>query len=193
MLILDPTSLTLPTLRQLWQGGECRLDEASGRVEQVWFPGVHSDVGGGYATCGLSDTTLLWMTTEATERGLVFDERLLQVYVECGKAAELNDSLSRMFRVLNVLSEARMKVRGTGRGFVHGWRRLDPPADPPKNERAVGVKIASTAATRFRTDEAYHHPNVDEFATQTQDFSGRSREVVGLPRSQSGAGVRPRA
>ena len=44
-------------------------DEAGGRVEQVWFPGVHSDVGGGLAVSGLSDTTLLWMATEARRRG----------------------------------------------------------------------------------------------------------------------------
>ena len=30
-------------------------------LEQVWFPGVHSNIGGGYEQHGLSDTTLLWM------------------------------------------------------------------------------------------------------------------------------------
>lgn len=30
-------------------------------VEQVWFPGVHKDVGGGHLQAGLSDGTLLWM------------------------------------------------------------------------------------------------------------------------------------
>lgn len=30
-------------------------------LEQVWFPGVHSDIGGGYSEHGLADTTLLWM------------------------------------------------------------------------------------------------------------------------------------
>jgi uncharacterized protein (DUF2235 family) len=30
-------------------------------VEQVWFPGVHSNVGGGYADQGLSDIALSWM------------------------------------------------------------------------------------------------------------------------------------
>lgn len=41
-------------------------DVAPGRdVEQVWFPGVHGDVGGGYAQAGLSDGVLLWMMEEA--------------------------------------------------------------------------------------------------------------------------------
>ena len=30
-------------------------------LEQVWFPGVHSDIGGGYAEHGLADDTLSWM------------------------------------------------------------------------------------------------------------------------------------
>jgi hypothetical protein len=30
-------------------------------VEQVWFPGVHQDVGGGHLQTGLSDGALLWM------------------------------------------------------------------------------------------------------------------------------------
>lgn len=34
------------------------------RIKQVWFPGVHSDVGGGYKESGLSDCALLWMIKE---------------------------------------------------------------------------------------------------------------------------------
>ena len=35
------------------------------RVRQLWFPGVHSDVGGGYPETGLSDGALCWMIGEA--------------------------------------------------------------------------------------------------------------------------------
>ena len=34
-------------------------------VEQVWFAGTHSDVGGGFAETGLSDITLSWMLNKA--------------------------------------------------------------------------------------------------------------------------------
>jgi Uncharacterized alpha/beta hydrolase domain (DUF2235) len=33
-------------------------------LEQVWFPGAHSNIGGGYEDHGLSDTTMLWMVSE---------------------------------------------------------------------------------------------------------------------------------
>jgi uncharacterized protein (DUF2235 family) len=42
----------------------------AGTVEQLWFPGVHSDVGGGYADRALGDVTLQWMLERAMALGL---------------------------------------------------------------------------------------------------------------------------
>lgn len=42
-------------------------------VRQVIFPGVHSDVGGGYADHGLSDRALQWMLPNLASSGLRFD------------------------------------------------------------------------------------------------------------------------
>ena len=39
-------------------------------IEQVWFPGVHSDVGGSYAESGVSDVALEWMLEKAEAQGL---------------------------------------------------------------------------------------------------------------------------
>jgi hypothetical protein len=39
-------------------------------VKQIWFPGVHSDVGGGYLQTSLSDGALAWMMDEAVGCGL---------------------------------------------------------------------------------------------------------------------------
>jgi Uncharacterized alpha/beta hydrolase domain (DUF2235) len=52
--------------------GDPPLDAA---VEQVWFAGSHSNVGGGYRHCGLSDLALTWMIARASElTSLEFDE-----------------------------------------------------------------------------------------------------------------------
>ena len=51
-------------------------------LKQVWFPGSHCDVGGGYpeAESGLSKYALQWMAVEAGEAGLLLDpERLDEV------------------------------------------------------------------------------------------------------------------
>ncbi len=44
-------------------------------VEQVWFSGMHTDVGGGYDQHALSDIALEWMIQNSTERGLRIYER----------------------------------------------------------------------------------------------------------------------
>jgi hypothetical protein len=45
-----------------------------GHVEQTWFAGVHSSVGGGYADAGLSDQALIWMIArDQALTGLEFD------------------------------------------------------------------------------------------------------------------------
>jgi len=49
---------------ELWD--ELETDRTSGRIKQTWFPGVHSDIGGGYPEVGLSDLALEWMIAEAT-------------------------------------------------------------------------------------------------------------------------------
>ncbi len=33
-------------------------------LKQVWFPGVHSNIGGGYDDAELSDITLAWMMSQ---------------------------------------------------------------------------------------------------------------------------------
>jgi len=43
-------------------------------IAQVWFPGAHADVGGGYpkAESGLSDIALTWMTEQLAAIGMAF-------------------------------------------------------------------------------------------------------------------------
>ena len=73
---------------------------APGRdVRQLWFPGVHSDVGGGYADTGLSDAALQWMVEEAGAAGLAFDPQLL-AQIAPRHHGTLHDSLSGPFALL---------------------------------------------------------------------------------------------
>jgi uncharacterized protein (DUF2235 family) len=51
------------------------------RIEEVWFPGVHSDVGGGYDTHRLGDITLEFMIDRARRAGLAFDDEALSEIV----------------------------------------------------------------------------------------------------------------
>jgi uncharacterized protein (DUF2235 family) len=58
-----PTFWTIPKRQQ-----------PRGHVEQTWFAGVHSNVGGGYADAGLSDQALIWLIARVQAlTGLEFD------------------------------------------------------------------------------------------------------------------------
>ena len=49
-------------------------------IKQVWFAGVHSDIGGGYpeSESGAAKFPLMWMVDEARAQGLVFRETLVK-------------------------------------------------------------------------------------------------------------------
>ena len=81
-------------------------------IEQVWFPGAHCDVGGGYPEqeSGLSKIALRWMIDEAAAAGLAFStERVALVlgggepYQKPNVAAKLHRSLSLAWWPLEVL------------------------------------------------------------------------------------------
>lgn len=68
-------------------------------AKQVWFPGVHSDVGGGYREAGLSNGALDWMIKEATNCGLAFNSAFL-VQIKPDYQDVLHDSCTGAFALL---------------------------------------------------------------------------------------------
>jgi len=59
-------------------------------LEQVWFCGVHCDVGGGYPETGLSDITLSWMMENAENLGLQLDPDVSAQYSSLDAANALD-------------------------------------------------------------------------------------------------------
>ncbi len=50
-------------------------------VEQVWFAGMHSNVGGGYERAGMAGVPLRWILNRAEKHGLTFGvEKLQEIY-----------------------------------------------------------------------------------------------------------------
>jgi hypothetical protein len=48
------------------------------RISQVWFCGMHSNVGGGYPDDALAGVSLGWMADQAAEHGLSFIPALIE-------------------------------------------------------------------------------------------------------------------
>lgn len=80
-------------------------DDPPERLKQVWFCGMHTDVGGGYESTDLSNITLKWMIDEAKEYGLkIFKpsdayQRLSEAKVEPnGHMEDSRSGMARFFR-----------------------------------------------------------------------------------------------
>jgi len=77
----------------------CRWgDERDDQHSEVWFPGAHSDVGGGYAEAGLANGALRWMIARAQQHGVAFDEERV-VEFEPDPAGTLHDARSGLWKV----------------------------------------------------------------------------------------------
>jgi Uncharacterized alpha/beta hydrolase domain (DUF2235) len=90
-------------------------------VSQVWFPGVHADVGGGYRETQLSDITLKWMIDEAQSCGAVFESDMLaqvaaatQDFTACVHGV-LHNSLTTFYRQIGYRPRSIPKL-APGRG-----------------------------------------------------------------------------
>jgi uncharacterized protein (DUF2235 family)/membrane protease YdiL (CAAX protease family) len=103
-------------------------------IRQVWFAGVHSDVGGGYpeVQSGLSKYPLLWMAGEAAAAGLRIDPQMLahlaegasgaesrHAYVPPDPAGELHTSLTGPWWLFEIFPKlARLKEWPGRRSFL---------------------------------------------------------------------------
>lgn len=81
----------------LWDS-ECREYQ---KIRQVWFAGMHTDVGGGYRECQLSDIPLVWLTDKAVENGLhIYDRE--RIDIDEDPAGHMHDSrgtlLTKLYR-----------------------------------------------------------------------------------------------
>jgi hypothetical protein len=115
----SPTFWTVRTDRALPEAQE---------VEQVWFPGVHSNIGGGYDSTGLSDVALAWMIGRVQERTpLRFNETEVMDTVWPCTADTLYRSATRpaFMRIRNVLPGEFPLVRSRLRRLRRWWKGQD--------------------------------------------------------------------
>jgi len=90
-------------------------------VKEVYFSGVHSDIGGSYPEEGLSKLALEWMIGEASQAGVHFDKNKVNqiVYGEDNRYQPSNymqpthNSLTFKFIISDFLPRLRFKKRGT--------------------------------------------------------------------------------
>ena len=112
MAFLTPACIRvsrMPIRRWRWMRSALSFRQPSGKVraapgqtlEQVWFTGAHSDVGGGEpddlpGTTALSDITLGWMMSKASALGLQFDPASLRAVHHALRSGTRSRQVSRI-------------------------------------------------------------------------------------------------
>jgi len=89
----------------LWRPDPPRPEGGPKDLQQVWFPGVHCDVGGGYpeAESGLSKFAFEWMVREAALAGLLVDRaRIDEVMGRWGEKFAAADPDAKMHESLTL-------------------------------------------------------------------------------------------
>lgn len=138
-------------------------------LRQVWFTGVHCDVGGGYPGTGLSDIALLWMMERARAYGLAFDP------LDVGGRREMNPAESTRFAV------APDKTAGPHDSWTKVYRLMAPVHRPigtstgPDGRLDGNEAVASTTKERFDADPGYRPPAL---VTYLKDTAGVHLEPV---------------
>ncbi len=144
-------------------------------LKQLWFPGVHSDVGGGYEEkdSAISKFPLDWMVTEAEHAGLIIDqamyERLVKgkerenssrEYVEADHLGKIHDSMTWEWKILEYLPKRKKWLRWPDRKTFLGFYF------PCKEPRFIpeGQDFHESVRQRMNDDEKYKPNNLpDDF------------------------------
>jgi len=146
-------------------------------ISQVWFPGVHSDVGGGYTgdrDPGLGVIPLAWMVREAEAAGLVFDEgEKCRLFWKKGEKCppnvtveqiakkfipeEIHDELRKIgWKLLECLPFPRWKIGAQGK-WKRAWRvHLGAPREVPGD-----TLIHRSVVLKNKADPGYMPKNID--------------------------------
>jgi uncharacterized protein (DUF2235 family) len=125
----------------------------NGTLEQAWFAGVHTNVGGGYDPDGLANEALHWIVEKAEALGLEFDSRYLGFFRPCFNSTLFN-SMTLKYKLLGTHDRVIGQRRSAGE-IVH-QSALDRRAWPDCRyatanlEQYVGTAGATTTCSTKR-------------------------------------------
>lgn len=130
-----------PFAPTLWKSGntEKRLAKYDQQqdVEQRWFCGAHSNIGGGYVDADLSDITLKWMIEKLkASASLKFNEDCLSRILDPHYHGELRDSRTMLYLVSKFLPHIRR----------------------PMQDGYIGQKIDGSVNERWNSKTCYYKP-----------------------------------
>jgi len=128
-------------------------------LQQVWFPGVHSNVGGGYVDCGLSDRAFLWMLSRAYKCGLKTDDTYVNLRIKPNWFGELRSSMSWVYRLMfwDLPADRPIGVVHAASEYLHisaagRWHHVSTPEDAPGNFTLAHGKVPEAGSNTWEKD-----------------------------------------
>ena len=120
-------------------------------LKQVWFAGVHADVGGSYApdkTTGLiaADAPLKWMLSEAQKEGLKIEPHIVSALTD-GAKAKTHKSRNHVYR-------------------------FKTPLHRPLHIDNIPTKIHPSVKARYLADSDYRPPELERLITTNKGWNG---------------------
>lgn len=111
-------------------------------LEQVWFVGVHSNIGGGYASTALSDIALEWMVDKARRCGLDLEAIAMQPD-----------------------SQHQREESRTG-FYLMMPKFIRPIAQPDDQKGPTNESLHPSVLERYKKDRAYRPKNLEDYFTR---------------------------
>jgi hypothetical protein len=178
-----------PFVRTLWTDEAQRTLPNCDRVSQMWFPGVRSDVGGGYRETGLSDGALAWMIGEASSTvGLRFRPALAALRPD--PLGVLHDSGSGLWERLTSSPRAVPPVDRDP--AVHRSARRRAQVSSIRQDPYRPTTVLTTAATAFTgpTADAAKRTGPTRLRRKAVPARGRAGSLSSPFRRSTGANYR---
>ena len=141
--------------------------EGKQRMEQRWFAGVHSNVGGGAGDerdDDQSDHCLRWLIERSREFGLEFDDALIERTVSPRDDGKLHQNPGLLFGLINLVRGTNL--RGIGKGV--------PAKDSIYKGEAKSHEAIDPAVLKRQDTGRYKAPNVDAYWAANPAAKGRS-------------------
>ena len=159
------------------------------RIEQVWFAGVHTNVGGGYEKDQLAMISLEWMMCKASEHGLRFREPAVQYISDkanlLGKLYNSRAGIQSLYRYkprdiselmteaygIETLDSSRIKIHDSVYQRISNSSAEYSPPNLPKKTQVISNDYACITSLENKNEDQIElkTQTLEKIATETPD------------------------
>jgi uncharacterized protein (DUF2235 family) len=123
-------------------------------IEQRWFVGAHSNIGGGYRNDTLCQLPLAWMQEKAANHGLAFSSRI-QVDpsdIDATPVDSFTEFMKGLYKIIRLGKRYYRHIGAGSRQVKRGW------------STSINETIDSSVFAKYRKDSSYRPTNLQDWA-----------------------------